>query len=599
MIEPTEPYGYAPVGENQIRVMTIVDVQSNSPICKLETVPLDASLDFDAVSYCWGNLDQLESIICEGRLLLVSADLHDMLCHLYEPRCRRIWIDAICINQSDDKEKVSQVRIMDQIFKTALNVLLWLGSSVNDSDLVFDHASAVVEECASISAQFVDEKQLRLFNLPDATDSLWHAIGDLLGRRWFTRLWVIQEVVLASNVIVVCGRKRITWDLLRQLASEISRLGLCATARGNRVPNPHRSDGFGAIESIDILRKHYQDRTTPLNPYIFFTTVGLGREKDVTEPVDRIYGLLGLAVDNIRESIKIDYSKEYREKFWKAYIDFGTLWAQWDYRYLLSVAASKDRPSELPSWCPNFNSDLSVVFPFGAVEGYKAGFIERKPASAETLARSDCIKIPEFRIDRVEQVVVSSWSWSQFPSDTKGPTGLAASLLTYEAECLNLSQRCNLLAEEMLDAHWHTLIANNVSGQSPASADYFQSYLDARRWWAALQEQDPQCTESLGQRLGLTRDAQISMLTFMSALVSYRDRKFFSTVHGRVGLGPPDVLSGDVICVFESAHPVFVLRCTSDSGVARLIGDAYVHGLMDLGLMPNQGREPDELFVLG
>lgn len=600
MIKPEAPYQYAPLAENHIRVVTILEVESNTPVCRLDMAPLDASLDFDAISYCWGSPEESKNIICDDKAFSVMADLHDMLCHLYEPCCRKLWIDAICINQSDDGEKARQVRIMDQIYKTALNVLVWLGCSANNSDLVFDHAAAVVEGCASISERYFDENQLPLFNLPAVTDPLWHAIGDLFGHRWFTRLWVIQEVVLASNIIVVCGSKRIAWNLLGRLASEIVRIGLCATLRGNRTPNPHRCDGFGAFACIDMLRKHYEDRKTPPNSYYFLTVVGFGREKDVTEPVDRIYGLLGLASDRIRERITIDYSKEHMQNFWKKYIEFGKLFAALDYRYLLSIAASKDRPSELPSWCPNFNSETSVAFPFGAVDGYKAGFVESKVAAAEICSGSDYIKVRGFRIDRVEKVVQSSWSWSQFPIDTKGPTGLAAQLLTYEAECLELSQRCNQPAEEKLDVHWRTMIANNVTGQSPASANYLQSYLDARRWWAALREQDPLSTEPLNQKLGLDREGYVSMLTFMSALVSYKDRKFFRTVHGRVGLGPPDVLSGDMICVFESAFPVFVLRYRPDSGgVARVVGDAYVHGLMELSQMPNQGRGPDEVFVLG
>ena len=65
---------------------------------------------------------------------------------------------------------------------------------------------------------------------------------------------------MASAAVFVCGSKRITWNILGKLASEITRVGLCATARGNRKPNPHRSDGFGVIESINVLRKQFKDR---------------------------------------------------------------------------------------------------------------------------------------------------------------------------------------------------------------------------------------------------------------------------------------------------------------------------------------------------
>ena len=71
------------------------------------------------------------------------------------------------------------------------------------------------------------------------------------------------------------------------------------------------------------------------------------------------------------------------------------------------------------------------------------------------------------------------------------------------------------------------------------------------------------------------------------------------TVHGRVGLEPPDIWSGDVICVFESAYPVFVLRYTPDGEVAQLMGDGDFHGLMDLKLMPNQGRGQTQFIIVG
>ena len=124
--------------------------------------------------------------------------------------------------------------------------------------------------------------------------------------------------------------------------------------------------------------------------------------------------------------------------------------------------------------------------------------MESQPASAQTWAESDHVQIPGFGIDQVEKVVRSSWSWSQFSSDTHGPTGLAAQLLAYDAECLDISQAGDLPFEQILDAHWCTLVVNNVTGQSPASADYLQLYLDARRWWAALQKQEPLSTEPPG-----------------------------------------------------------------------------------------------------
>ena len=109
---------------------------------------------------------------------------------------------------------------------------------------------------------------------------------------------------------------------------------------------------------------------------------------------------------------------------------------------------------------------MSVAISFGALKGYKAGFVEKQAASAEILAGSGHIEIRGFRIDQVEMVVRSPVVVVPFPTDTKGPTGSAAQPLTYEAECLDLSQRSKLSFEVILDPRWRRPMANNVTGQS-------------------------------------------------------------------------------------------------------------------------------------
>jgi hypothetical protein len=81
-----------------------------------------------------------------------------------------------------------------------------------------------------------------------------------------------------------------------------------------------------------------------------------------------------------------------------------------------------------------------------------------------------------------------------------------------------------------------------------------------------------------------------------------KGRAFFSTSKGRIGLGPPDIVKGDVVCVFYSGAPLYVIRFRDRSGEgeeAELMGDAYVHGLMRKGQAFNSpDREADETFVL-
>ena len=76
-------------------------------------------------------------------------------------------------------------------------------------------------------------------------------------------------------------------------------------------------------------------------------------------------------------------------------------------------------------------------------------------------------------------------------------------------------------------------------------------------------------------------------------------RPYFFTEQGRVGRGCPGDRAGDVLVALCTAPDVFVLRYEDGSDVARIIGDAYLDGCMDLDTMPSKGRGPDEWFMLG
>jgi hypothetical protein len=75
-------------------------------------------------------------------------------------------------------------------------------------------------------------------------------------------------------------------------------------------------------------------------------------------------------------------------------------------------------------------------------------------------------------------------------------------------------------------------------------------------------------------------------------------RRFFSTRAGRVGLGPPRLHVGDTICVLHSARPLFTLRFPAGDDVAELIGDTYVHGLMNHEAFTTGIRGEDRTFVV-
>ena len=174
--------------------------------------------DYEAISYAWESPRLSKSILTAEGIIQIPRSLHEALQHLrYRDRTRRLWADAPCISQTDNKERASQVATMGLIFGTALKVLVWLGPSepsyalafatlayeehladqfTTDDPLPFlDHVLRESPYCACCREPFAVRKHLGLAGLL--------AAKQLLHRAWFNRVWTVQEVTGPSSRIEI------------------------------------------------------------------------------------------------------------------------------------------------------------------------------------------------------------------------------------------------------------------------------------------------------------------------------------------------------------------------------------------------------------
>ena len=85
-------------------------------------------IEYDALSHVWGSVSDLVNIICDGHDLDITLNLHDALQQLREDGFDTfIWLDAVCIEQTNLDERAEQVRIMTQIYGHAEMLYIWLG----------------------------------------------------------------------------------------------------------------------------------------------------------------------------------------------------------------------------------------------------------------------------------------------------------------------------------------------------------------------------------------------------------------------------------------------------------------------------------------
>jgi len=117
------------LNENQIRILRLFPGQLHDPIrCELYVVYLSDRPYYEALSYAWGRPEDRRPVVINGLDVQVTVNLEAALRRLRRAsEDRHLWVDALCINQSDADEKSHQVNLMKEIYTNTVHCLLWLG----------------------------------------------------------------------------------------------------------------------------------------------------------------------------------------------------------------------------------------------------------------------------------------------------------------------------------------------------------------------------------------------------------------------------------------------------------------------------------------
>lgn len=248
---------------------------------------------YEALSYVWGEPVMERSISLDGHPVSITKNLYSALVHIrHEEDARRLWVDAVCINQRNISERNQQVGIMGDIYRRANNVLVWLGEAADESHLVFSRIGAFNNKTLNEAAQTDQERRA------------WKA---LTTRPWFFRTWVIQEVALNSRkTIIMCGNDSAHWkDLSGGAASDIYG-GASGLAHNSAKPNVyHPLTGVHFDSRIYYLRVMNSDS----GPLEIMRYSRMCQSSDVK---DRVYGVLGLFEPGF---MTIDYALPVEEIF--------------------------------------------------------------------------------------------------------------------------------------------------------------------------------------------------------------------------------------------------------------------------------------------
>jgi len=237
-------YGAPPKFERAECIKTAYKTSSYNPIYTVVHISLDENPSYEALSYTWGDTSvQGPRILLDSKPFQVTVNLGAALLNLRDeasgdPKERILWIDAICINQTDIQERNEQVQRMKAIYSSAVQVVIWLGRyhETQDDMLEFDEdvwelrsIKEGTKETTATVFEFMKSLSRRITK-PEPGSDLNRPFGDmlprgtrdlanlkrLLMRPWFERLVVVQELLVAQQAQVICGRCSLSWSELEK-----------------------------------------------------------------------------------------------------------------------------------------------------------------------------------------------------------------------------------------------------------------------------------------------------------------------------------------------------------------------------------------------
>ena len=567
-------YQYTPLNDDlkEIRLLTLHEGDFKSDIhISIHTVPLtpDNPPTYEALSYVWGSLDDPIDIHVGLQTLPVTQNLAGALPYLrYRDKPRTLWIDAICVNQQDLKERSRQVRRMADLYRLADRVVVWLGPEKKDSKyglrLLGELSSKITVNWLLLTMEPVSngaEKHWadRNENLPYGDKEL-HAICSLISCPWFERLWIWQEIRLAkSNAIMICGYDTIHWESFRTAL-------FCLNSKTYRT------------KQTSVIFEQFLARalkTFPLtnseSNFTFLDIMHDTRHCEYIDPKDRVYAILSL-LELSGEAIDIepDYTKRTAQVYQDVTLRYINRHKRLD---ILTSSGLKERPSKMPTWVP----DWTIV---DTPEPIRSEF-----ASGDTgmgvqyrgtgiLSVTGSVSATVQHVDRIE---------------CRYYTSLIAEIQRLAPH--DVLRGSYIGSGSLLTAYCNTLCANAFSDTYLPPPENLPKSQQSRDFLSAILQ------PSIKQVPDYSRGTQAGMFT--ERIWDYcKGSTFVKTREGYIGLAPRYAQPGDQVCVLLGCNVPMLLRPIANSQY-QVVGECYVHGLMNgeafLGLLP-EDFQPTFIF---
>jgi hypothetical protein len=624
------PYTYDPIQPSQVRLVRFVQDGDHPISAVLKPFSLDEPLPvYHSISYTWASDGSPPRksfrIGVGGRQLPVLDTLRPFFQALRDRNMlldgKWWWIDSICIDQADLEERAQQVGHMEAIYRQAECVVAWLGEASSDSDLAMDF----IKLLDKTSRRKPSVAELRATLQQDHYRAHWKALTNLLSRRWWSRIWSVQEFVLAPSVTFWCGTRNVSRVAVCRsisIADKCTSCGIKETLAFTHGNNRRRAWGLYKASKKPGARPG----RSLLALAAYFCCM------DASDDRDRLYGVMALASD--RSILEVDYSLTTEEVYARFARSFINHYKSLD---IICFASAYTPPTgcSRPSWVPDWEKRSTVVIPSMASQSSKSHvgnlrsprhldfdplvyYSTSKNKEAVYAFEGSELHVRGVVVDtidglagsrRFEMVQSSEWDPTRSPCCSGAPCSTTALLesvcrslafdrsdrfLRYPTPTADFSQDFVRLLKRII-----TTSQEPVPGEL---SDWFQWTRVLRIHGRSLedmlhdsfQEADD---DSSGPAPNIDESQHKTFFgRFFDTVVRLSFRLMVSR-SGLVGMVVEKARKGDLVCVLYGCSVPVVLRTSSDGDGYTLVGECYLDGGMDGSLLDRADLE-ESTFVL-
>ena len=592
-------YRYQELRPSDFRLIRIHPAKITTIRCSIEHASLKRPPKYVAISYAWGDIGDTKEIQIDGIPIRITTSLHGALEALRQKSGSvLVWADFVSIDQHNREEKMNQVQLMATIYARAESVAIWLGPEGDNSSMALEflreaaHFSDSTDDMRTLIASRYWKRQVA------ATVSLFE-------RDYWRRLWVVQEVLNAKTIWVYCGSSpKVHWDeyLLASRAFRRHKPDLEYYFPAGIIDGKHYTVSKNRQTFSNVLVKQGPQTFTDLK-----SLIGLGghrlhealrrcREKLTADPKDKLYGILGILAEEVREYLPADYSLSVREVY-TSIVDF--IVRTTDRLDIIGEAIYfplHTSSTTLPTWVPDWShipetAGLGLSYNFSAAGNTKARyrFVDERRNKLEISAiHVDTVRVRGIAVGTLSgtsDFLMAFLHWRALLLDSPSLRGASDGTHTWYQEAFCRTLCLNQFPPKWDDSRKWTAVCYHV----------FASLINERLKYLPL---DQELRLYINADLNITPDARRQILR-QDCGSRMTARCFYLTEDG-MGMGSGFMAPGDIIVVPLGCSTPLILRLEGSSGEYRVVGDVYIDGYM-YGEAVHQwkhGKRKLEVFIL-